>query len=103
MEAYKDGVSQFKNTGVIAGQRISSSGIWIIGQDQDCLGAGFQTKDAFEGSLTEVNVWSRVLDANEIFVLSREKCGLGMQGNYKAYKDFVPHGGVGKFNPFGCN
>ena len=103
VEAYKDGVSQFNKTGIIAGQRISPAGIWVIGQDQDSYGGTFQEKDAFQGSLTDVNVWNRVLDAKEISTLAREKCGLGMQGNYKAYKDIVLHGGVGKFKPSGCS
>jgi hypothetical protein len=103
VEAYKDGVCQFNETEIIARQRISPAGIWVIGQDQDSYGGGFHRKNAFQGSLTEVNIWDRVLDANEISTLATEKCGLGMQGNYKAYKDIVLHGGVGKFKPSGCS
>ena len=97
VEAYKDGVLQRKHIGVITGQRIAPSGIWIIGQDQDSYGGNFEEREAFEGSLTDVNVWNRVLNSSEIFVLASKDCGLGMQGNYIAYKDFVPRGIVGKF------
>ena len=99
MELYKDGVWKFKAIGAVAGQRIAPSGIWIIGQDQDSYGGGFKKIDAFEGSLTDVNVWNRVLKASEISTLASKKCGLGMQGNYKAYKDFVPKGAVRKVKP----
>ena len=34
-------------------------------------------------------MWKRFLN-EEIFTLASEECGLGMQGNYKAYNDFVP-------------
>ena len=102
MEAYKDGVSQNKETGVIAGQNLEPSGTWIIGQDQDKLGGGFQQNQAFEGFLTDVNVWNKVLNASEISTLANEKCGLGMQGNYNAYKDFVPQGDVHMSKPHCC-
>ena len=94
MQVYKDGAFETKKTGLAARQRIEPSGIWIIGQDQDSFGGGFQQADAFDGSLTDVNVWDRVLDANEISSLASKNCGLGMQGNYRAYQDFVPQGEV---------
>ena len=94
MKVYKDGVSEANQTGLAAGERIEPSGTWIIGQDQDHVGGGFGQKDAFEGSLTDVNVWDRVLDASEISTIANKNCGLGMQGNYIAYKDFVPQGAV---------
>ncbi len=102
VEVYKDGVFTFIRTGVIPGKRIDPVGIWMIGQEQDNYGGGFDLNDAFQGSLTEVNVWDRVLNAHEISTLSNE-CGSGMKGNYKAYDDFVPQGGVLKFKPSCCN
>ena len=103
VEAYKDGAFQSKKTGIITGQQIAPSGIWIIGQDQDTFGGGFQQRNAFDGSLTDVNVWDKILCASEISTLASKKCGLGMQGNYKAYKDFVPKGGVNLGKPSCCH
>ena len=74
----------------------------MIGQDQDSLGGGLAQINAFHGSLTDVNVWDRVLDASEISTLASQKCGLGMQGNYLAYKDFVPVGPIQKVTPSCC-
>ena len=101
-KVYKDGVFQTQKTGVMTGQRLSPSGIWMIGQDQDSLGGGFQVKNAFHGSLTDVNVWDLVLKSCEISALASQKCGSGMQGNYKAYKDFMPQGPVQKVTPSCC-
>jgi hypothetical protein len=104
LEVYLDGNLHYEDTNVTTGDDIPSSGKWIIGQDQDNYNEGFEEESAFQGSLTDVNVWDRALDGNEIFILSLEKCsGLGMQGNFKAYKDMVPHGAVAKFTPADCN
>jgi hypothetical protein len=89
-------------TAYMRGRPILPFGIWIIGQDQDTLGGGFTLHDAFHGSLTEVNVWDRVLDASEISTLANSECGSGMKGNYRAYNDFVPYGGVRKQKPSCC-
>ena len=103
VKVYKDGVSKANQTGLVAGQLIEPSGTWIIGQDQDSVGGGFQQADAFNGSLTDVNVWDRVLDASEISTLASKSCGLGMKGNYKAYKDFVPQIAVQVVKTSCCN
>ena len=79
------------------GRPILPFGIWIIGQDQDSLGGGFQLRNAFDGYLIDVNVWDRVLYAGEISFLANSECGSGMKGNYRAYNDFVPYGGVHKY------
>ena len=101
-KAYKDGVFQNEISGILAGQLISPSGIWIVGQDQDSFGGGFERGNAFQGSLTDIDVWDRVLDAREISTLANERCGLGKQGNYRAYKDFVTVGPVQKVKPSCC-
>ena len=96
-EAYKDGVLLKSVIGYMQGRPILPFGIWIIGQDQDSLGGGFYSYDAFHGSLTDVNVWNRVLDASEISTFANSECGSWMKGNYRAYNDFVPYGGVRKY------
>ena len=97
MQAYKDGVLIKSLIGYMPGRPILPFGIWIIGQDQDSLGGGFQLRNAFDGYLIDVNVWDRVLYAGEISFLANSECGSGMKGNYRAYNDFVPYGGVHKY------
>ena len=99
VQGYKDGVLIKNETSYRQGRLILPFGIWIIGQDQDRIGGGFQLRDAFHGSLTDVNVWNRVLDASEITTLANCECSTGMKGNYRAYDDFVPYGGVRKYKP----
>ena len=103
IKAYKDGVLRNSRTGFSPGRPIAPFGMWVIGQEQDGYEAGFDLNDAFGGYLTEVNVWSRVLNAGEIFSLAN-KCVSGMKGDqYIAYDDFVPQGGVQKVKPSCCN
>jgi hypothetical protein len=96
VKAYKDGMLIKSKSPFMPGRPILPYGIWIIGQDQDTLGGGFTLQDAFHGSLIDVNVWDRVLHASEIVSLANSQCGSGMKGNYRAYNDFVPYGGVPK-------
>ena len=102
VQAYKDGVLRNSWTGQSPGRPILPFGIWLIGQEQDTFGGGFELHDAFRGSLTQVNVWDRVLDASEISTLANSECGSRMKGNYRAYKDFAPYGYVRKYKPSCC-
>ncbi len=52
---YKDGVPSY-NTTVSVGTPISSSGIVILGQEQDCIGGCFATNQAFKGMIDEVRI-----------------------------------------------
>jgi hypothetical protein len=72
---------------VKSGENINAGGIWVIGQDQDSLGGGFQTADSYKGILTEVNIWNKILGSDKIKRFANDY-GLPMQGNYKAYSDF---------------
>ena len=102
IQVYKDGILKNSSIGFKPGKSIAPFGIWIIGQEQDRYGGGFQINDAFRGYLTDVNIWDRVLKTNEILTLANQ-CGSGMKGNYKAYDDFVPRGGVRKYKPSCCD
>ena len=68
-----------------------TGGIWIIGQDQDRRGGGFEKIDAMKGLLAEVNIWDRVLCSYEIAALT-SSCGPIMKGNVKAHNDFTLKG-----------
>ena len=86
-KVYKDGALSEKKDNVETGTQIKGGGIWVIGQDQDSLGGGFEAKDSFKGIMTEVNIWNRVLGSDEIESFAKD-CDSLVQGNYKAYSDF---------------
>ncbi|XP_032232334.2 neuronal pentraxin-1 isoform X2 [Nematostella vectensis] len=64
-ELYIDGVSK-QNGRSLAESSTFSDVIAIFGQDQDSYGGGFTLNQCFVGSLSGVNVWSRVLNWEEI-------------------------------------
>ena len=85
-------------TKVISVKGFRAGGTWVIGQDQDVEGGGFQPRDAFVGKLADVNIWSRVLGQDEIEKFA-SSCGHVMKGNYKTFSDFEFKGDVEKFEP----
>ena len=36
-------------------------GVWVIGQEQDTPGGGFDSKRSYQGMVAEFNIWDRVL------------------------------------------
>ena len=67
---YKDGELQSHNTGLSKGQTIQGGGSLVLGQEQDSVGGSFDSSQSFQGSLTNVNVWSYVLSASAIKSMS---------------------------------
>ncbi|XP_022809499.1 neuronal pentraxin-2-like [Stylophora pistillata] len=66
-QLYLDGRLQSNGTGLKENHQIPAGGTIVIGQDQDRVGGGFQSKNSFgPGEVTEVNLWSRVLSASDI-------------------------------------
>ncbi|XP_078685002.1 uncharacterized protein LOC144918280 isoform X4 [Branchiostoma floridae x Branchiostoma belcheri] len=65
-QLYTDGVLRDSGSGFKVGGRVRRGGTWILGQDQDEVGGGFNAKQAFTGELSEVNLWDRVLSPAEI-------------------------------------
>jgi CUB/sushi domain-containing protein len=61
-------------------------GALILGQDQDSYMGGFQVGDAYQGNLTGVNIWDRVLAVNEISDLARSISSTG-EGNTVKWSD----------------
>ena len=99
---YKDGVSQAGGSGLKTGHVINTNGILVIGQEQDSFGGGFVTSQSYIGELTDLNMWNRVLTANEIVKLSKS-CHGGM-GNVKKWSDFKVglRGDVRVISPSAC-
>jgi hypothetical protein len=62
---YKDGVEFFTGT-VSPGVSLTPGGGFVVAQDQDSVGGGFDSNQAFIGELDFVRVWNRVLNATEV-------------------------------------
>ncbi|XP_019624993.1 PREDICTED: uncharacterized protein LOC109470471 [Branchiostoma belcheri] len=63
---YVDGDLTASGSGFRVGGRVRRGGTWILGQDQDRVGGGFEASQSFIGELSEVNLWDRVLSPAEI-------------------------------------
>ncbi|XP_028411986.1 neuronal pentraxin-1-like isoform X2 [Dendronephthya gigantea] len=87
IRVYKDDVLTDVRAGVGIGEKTVGGGTWVLGQDQDTVGGGFDIKDSLRGELTMVNVWRRVLTRQEItkFSTNCENC---MIGDVKRWTEF---------------
>ena len=65
LEVYKDGVQEYTGT-VNQGGSITSGGALVLGQDQDSIGGGFETNQAFIGVMEELSIWSTFRSSQEI-------------------------------------
>ena len=100
---YIDGQLFDSGDGLSAGHEIGNDGIFILGQDQDDYGDGFELDQSFNGEIYNVNMWNSVLPADEILQMSTD-CADGV-GNYLMWKDFVDadvYGDVSKTSPASC-
>jgi len=84
---YKDGSLRRYARNLRRGYTIRGGGSLMLGQEQDSVGGGFVSSQSFQGSLTNVNVWSYVLTASTIKSLSKS-CLLGV-GNVYRWSDFI--------------
>ena len=84
---YKDNVVSDEEFGVRTGQNIIKGGRWVLGQDQDRVGGGFEIEDSFQGEMSEVNVWGRVITREEITRFSFD-CHRRMDGDMKSWSQF---------------
>ncbi|XP_070546060.1 neuronal pentraxin-2-like [Ptychodera flava] len=56
---------------------IEGGGLLILGQDQDKVGGKFDLPQAFQGDMTEFNLWDRFISQQEIQLLMMSTCGIG--------------------------
>jgi len=63
----------------------------MLGQDQDSYKGGLDVAQAFQGNMTNVNMWDRVLTAQEITALS-QSCTGGGEGNILKWSDLKDKG-----------
>ncbi|XP_034954563.2 serum amyloid P-component [Zootoca vivipara] len=55
--------------GMKKGYSIGPRGSLLLGQDQDTVGGGFDINQCFEGELTDVYMWDRVLTSDEVLLI----------------------------------
>ena len=75
----------------------------VLGQDQDSVGGDFEATQSFQGMLSDVNVWDRVLDVTEIKGMS-QSClpDERDEGNAFKWSDFLRQGGPKLVQPSPC-
>ncbi|XP_035688636.1 neuronal pentraxin-2-like [Branchiostoma floridae] len=71
-QMYMDGTLKKSGFGLNVGGKVRSGGTWILGQEQDTVGGGFDVNQAFSGELSQVNLWDRVLTPAEV---GPDSCG----------------------------
>ncbi|XP_032901402.1 C-reactive protein-like isoform X3 [Amblyraja radiata] len=53
------------------GQVVKGLGQFILGQEQDSVGGGFDINQSFVGEITDVHMWDHVLQSNDIKTVSQ--------------------------------
>ncbi|XP_066989241.1 uncharacterized protein [Macrobrachium rosenbergii] len=66
---------------------IQGGGLFVVGQDQDLLGGGFQTEQSLSGALAELQLWDYTLDEFTIGQIANLTANL--QGNIINWEDAV--------------
>ena len=74
-------------TSLRKGHTIPGRGTWVLGQDQDTPGGGFEVTQAMQGEITEVNVWDRELPYVRLLEFSTH-CHRRFRGNVRWWNDF---------------
>lgn len=94
---YINGKPSDGGKGLSVGTTIPGGGALVLGQDQDQRGDGFNPVESFVGSISQLNIWDRVLTPQQIKVLS-SSCPASQvthRGNVLAWPDFL-NGVVGR-------
>ena len=81
---YVDGVLRFAPSATV------TKGVIVLGQEQDSYKGGFNADQSLQGNLTSVNMWDRVLTAQEISELAKS-CTAG-EGNIVKWSDLKDKG-----------
>jgi len=66
---------------------IPANGIFILGQEQDEVGRNFSAAEAFNGRLSQFNLWQSVLPEAQLVELASYRC-VQTAGNVIAWADF---------------
>ena len=99
---YQDGKETAHGHGVAKNHEVVPGGSLVLGQDQDKVGGGFDSSQAFVGDLSGVNMWNEVLSGEEISSMSKQ-CHSG-EGNVFEWSDFKSyvHGNAKVVEPSSC-
>ncbi|XP_074555287.1 sushi, von Willebrand factor type A, EGF and pentraxin domain-containing protein 1 [Halichoeres trimaculatus] len=94
---YINGKPSDGGKGLSVGTTIPGGGALVLGQDQDQRGDGFNPVESFVGSISQLNIWDRVLTPQQIKVLSSScpASHVTHRGNVLAWPDFL-NGEVGR-------
>ncbi|KAM4536515.1 sushi, von Willebrand factor type A, EGF and pentraxin domain-containing protein 1 [Odontesthes bonariensis] len=88
---YINGKPSDGGKGLSVGTTIPGGGALVLGQDQDQRGEGFNPVESFVGSISQLNIWDRVLTPQQIKVLSSScpASHVTHRGNVLAWPDFL--------------
>nr|XP_057922474.1 sushi, von Willebrand factor type A, EGF and pentraxin domain-containing protein 1 isoform X2 [Doryrhamphus excisus] len=94
---YINGKPSDGGKGLSVGSSIPGGGALVLGQDQDQRGEGFNPVESFVGSISQLNIWDRVLTPQQIKVLASNcpASHVTHRGNVLAWPDFL-NGVVGR-------
>ena len=83
------------------GHVIRVGGSLVLAQEQDNVGGGFDSSQAYVGDLSDVNMWNKVLSGEEISSMSGQ-CH-SEEGNVFEWSDFNDvHGDAKVVEPSSC-
>ncbi|XP_074480016.1 sushi, von Willebrand factor type A, EGF and pentraxin domain-containing protein 1 isoform X1 [Sebastes fasciatus] len=88
---YINGKPSDGGKGLSVGTTIPGGGALVLGQDQDQRGEGFNPVESFVGSMSQLNIWDRVLTPLQIKVLASScpASHVTHRGNVLAWPDFL--------------
>ncbi|XP_040039010.2 sushi, von Willebrand factor type A, EGF and pentraxin domain-containing protein 1 isoform X1 [Gasterosteus aculeatus] len=88
---YINGKPSDGGKGLSVGTTIPGGGALVLGQDQDQRGEGFNPVESFVGSISQLNIWDRVLTPQQIKVLASScpSSHVTHRGNVLAWPDFL--------------
>ena len=100
---YVDGSQKATGIGIKIGHVIRGGGALMLGQEQDSFQGGFDASQSFVGMMSQVNLWNRVLSAQEISHMS--KSCRSEEGNVLKWSDIKHgiHGAVQVIEPSPCS
>ncbi|XP_013401690.2 neuronal pentraxin-2-like [Lingula anatina] len=87
---YVDGEKKASGSGFVRYKTMPADGVWLVGQDQDNVGGGFQAEQSFLGHLSSVNVWDHI----DVNINAAANCDDTIGGNVIAWNNVtvVNHG-----------
>uniref|UniRef100_A0A8C4ZWE3 Sushi, von Willebrand factor type A, EGF and pentraxin domain-containing protein 1 n=1 Tax=Gadus morhua TaxID=8049 RepID=A0A8C4ZWE3_GADMO len=89
---YINGKPSDGGKGLSVGSSIPGGGALVLGQDQDSRGEGFNPVESFVGSLSQLNIWDRVLSPQQVGSVLASSCPASHvthRGNVLAWPDFL--------------